>query len=264
MLQLRHIARLLIKHSIGNGANTSFWWDNWAPGGPLCSRFPLNLLIEGGFIEGITVENFIVNNNWAFPITLTNAIPELLNLLAPCIFRRDTKKWMASPTGLYSFNHTIAHLTGDLPTAPWHNLVWHSLTIARMKFNHWLVAQSRLPPLDRKSMANHNNICSLCSMSTESHDHLFFNCSFISPLCRFIKYKCNSHIAIKNWETLVLWASNQWKANNPTNLHRKLGLSTLVYHYIIPGKRGMPEYSEVRRLHRRLYVLRSPPPLLQF
>ncbi|XP_059669363.1 uncharacterized protein LOC132314525 [Cornus florida] len=148
MLQLRHTAKGLIKHSIGNGVDTTFWWDNWAPGGPLSLRFPRSLMSDGGLHEDITVDNFITNNNWAFPIFLTNVIPELANLPAPDSSTRDTKMWIASPTGQYSFSHTISHLVRDLPNVPWYNLVWQSPTIPRMKFILWLTVQSKLPTLD--------------------------------------------------------------------------------------------------------------------
>ncbi|XP_059659059.1 uncharacterized protein LOC132305435 [Cornus florida] len=95
-LQLRHPARLLIKHSIGNGANTSFWWDNWAPGGPLCSRFPLHLLTAASFNGTTTVDTFIVDSNWSFPPSFTCAIPELLALPPPCPSRSGQFHLMAT------------------------------------------------------------------------------------------------------------------------------------------------------------------------
>ncbi|XP_059650451.1 uncharacterized protein LOC132296256 [Cornus florida] len=171
--------------------------------GPLSLRFPRSLMSEGGLHEDITVDNFIINNNWAFPIFLTNAIPELANLPAPDSSTRDTKRWIAFPTGQYSFSHTVSYLVGDLPNVPWHNLVWQSTTIPRMKFILWLAVQSKLPTLDNKSMSSHTNICPLCRLSTESHDHIFLNCPFTSPLWRFIKYMCSIHTAIRSWEPLV-------------------------------------------------------------
>ncbi|XP_059639598.1 uncharacterized protein LOC132281970 [Cornus florida] len=152
------------------------------------------------------------------------------NLPAPASSSRDTKKWIPFPTGLYSFSHTVSHLVGDLPTVPWHNLVWNSPSIPRMKFILWSAVQSKLPTLDSKSMSKHINICPLCSESMESHDHIFLNCSFVSPLWRFIKYKCSMFTALRSWEALVRWASAKWKAKNSGNLLRKLGLLVLVYH----------------------------------
>ncbi|XP_059668999.1 uncharacterized protein LOC132314116 [Cornus florida] len=221
---------MLIKHRIGNGSQTSFWWDNWTTIGPLNFRFPHTLLTEAGFNDGTTANSFIVDNTWSFPLSLTSAIPELLSLPPPCPSRNDSKKWIASPNGQYSFKHTLQHLIGDLSSVQWHNLVWDSPIIPRMRFNLWMAVQSRLPTLDNKAMARHQNICALCNNSTESHDHLFFNCSFISPIWRFITYKCQLVIPTANWEVLVLQISNNWKSNTPSNMLRKLALSSVVYH----------------------------------
>ncbi|XP_059670772.1 uncharacterized protein LOC132316283 [Cornus florida] len=220
---------MLIKHVIGNGSQTSFWWDNWTPIGPLSLRFPHILLTEAGFNDETAVNSFIVDNSWSFPHSITTVIPELLSLPPPCSSRNDSKKWIASPNGLYSFKHTLQHLVEDLPLVQRHNLVWDSPTIPRMKFNLWVAVQSRLPTLDTKVMARHQNICALCHSSTESHEHLFFNCSFISPILRFITYKCQMFTLTANWDALVLLISNNWKLNTPSNMLRKLALFSVVY-----------------------------------
>ncbi|XP_059629623.1 uncharacterized protein LOC132272506 [Cornus florida] len=98
MLQLRHPARLLLKHSIGNGTDTSFWLDNWAPGGPLCSRFPTTILTQAGLSHETTMDNFIVGSTWSFPSDIITSIPELLQLQPPLPTRRDKKRWTASST----------------------------------------------------------------------------------------------------------------------------------------------------------------------
>ncbi|XP_059664276.1 uncharacterized protein LOC132310051 [Cornus florida] len=180
-------------------------------------------------------------------MSLTNSIPELSNLPAPAPSTRDSKKWIASPNGSYSFSHTVSHLRGDLPTVSWYNLVWNSPSIPRMKFIFWLAVKSKLPTYDSKSMSKHINICPLCSASTKSYDHIFLNCSFVTPLWRFIKYKCSISTALRSWEALVQWASIKWKAKNLVNLYRKLGLSAFVYHTweernarIFSGKKASP------------------------
>ncbi|XP_059627353.1 uncharacterized protein LOC132270170 [Cornus florida] len=148
MLQLRHPARLLIKHIIRDGNGISFWWDNWALGGPLCTRFSSAILLDLGLSLDIKVQYFIVNHNWCFPHSLLSSIPKLSSLIPPCPSRSDTKRWIASSSGLYSLMHTTSSLAGPSPLVHWFNLVWKSPTIPRMKFNLWLTAQARLPTLD--------------------------------------------------------------------------------------------------------------------
>ncbi|XP_059635941.1 uncharacterized protein LOC132278144 [Cornus florida] len=146
LLHLRHSARHISKHHIGNGTSTCFWNDNWLPLGPLSLRFQSHLLSDAGFERTTTVSSFITNNSWHFPTSLSRAIPELLGLPAP-------------------IKHTLAQLSPTLPRVPWFNLVWHSPAIPHMRFNLWSAVQGRLPTLDKISMARHQNECPLCNAS---------------------------------------------------------------------------------------------------
>ncbi|XP_059664117.1 uncharacterized protein LOC132309874 [Cornus florida] len=122
ILQLRYPARLLIKHKVGNGADTSFWWDNWAQGGLLCIRFLTNVLTDHGLNDSITLDNFIEGSTWSFPQSLTAIIPELMQLQLPCPSIANKKVWTASSTGQYNFSHTAAHLAGNLKWC--RGLIW--------------------------------------------------------------------------------------------------------------------------------------------
>ncbi|XP_059634679.1 uncharacterized protein LOC132277005 [Cornus florida] len=154
--------------------------------------------IDGGFNTDIKVDNFIFNSDWSFPLCMVSAIPELLSMSSPNSSRKDKIVWTASPSGTYNLKSTSAYLMGHHPSVLWHNLVWDNPVIPRMKFNLWLAVQSKLPTLDSKSMAQHENICVLCGTQPETHDHLFFN--------------------------------NQWKKKSAYNLLRKICLSSIVYH----------------------------------
>ncbi|XP_059670944.1 uncharacterized protein LOC132316489 [Cornus florida] len=47
----------------------------------------------------------------------------------------------------------------------------------------------------------------------ESHNHLFFQCSFHSPIWTFIQARCGFHVRPSCWNELVAWASHHWKKN---------------------------------------------------
>ncbi|XP_059654461.1 uncharacterized protein LOC132301202 [Cornus florida] len=230
ILQLRHPARLIIKHVIDNGMDTNFWLDNWSPAGPLSLCFPSHILSNLGADEFTLVGRFIVNNSWSFPHSLSNAVPELLALPQPCSTRKDKLIWSASPSGTFNLKHTTLHLAGNGDQIAWNNLVWCSLTIPRMKFNMWFAAQSRLPTLDSRAMASHDSICALCNSEPESHSHLFFRCIFSSPLWKFIQDRCKFYKPFLSWEDMILWISHRWKGSSPINMLQKICLSAMVYH----------------------------------
>lgn len=67
ILQLREEVHPYIKHKIGNGRSTSFWFDNWHPIVPLFQHFPENLLHAFGFAKEDKVEKFIIEGGWKWP-----------------------------------------------------------------------------------------------------------------------------------------------------------------------------------------------------
>ncbi|XP_059639274.1 uncharacterized protein LOC132281594 [Cornus florida] len=171
--------------------------------------------------------------------------------------------WTASSSGTYSLKSTSAFLMGQQLRVPWQNLVWESPVIPRMKFNLWLTVQSKLPTLDSKSMAQHENICVLCRAQPETHDHLFFNCCFVSPLWRFIKQRAHFYSSITNWDDLIHFTSNQWKKNTASNLIRKICFSSIVYHTweernerIFRGKKASQRLVLTRICNTIIYILK--------
>lgn len=62
----------------------------------------------------------------------------------------------------------------------WFNLVWNNVSLPRISFISWLIMHGRLPTQDWlvKFHLLTNNLCVLCKISPESHDHLFASCPF--------------------------------------------------------------------------------------
>ncbi|GKB94139.1 reverse transcriptase domain, reverse transcriptase zinc-binding domain protein, partial [Tanacetum coccineum] len=64
----------------------------------------------------------------------------------------------------------------------WYNMVWFPYCIPRHAFNLWLIVRKKLttqdliPVWDR--LASLGTVCSLCESIPDSHEHLFFECSF--------------------------------------------------------------------------------------
>ena len=63
ILLLREEAQLFIRHLIGNGADTYFWYDYWHPIGPLYKYFSENLLIA----KASRVSRCIQGSMWKWP-----------------------------------------------------------------------------------------------------------------------------------------------------------------------------------------------------
>ena len=65
---------------------------------------------------------------------------------------------------------------------PWYNQVWRSFSSLRTSFLYWIIVLRRLPTKDRLVRFDilSDSTCSLCGTVTESHDHIFCQCSFTS------------------------------------------------------------------------------------
>ena len=75
---------------------------------------------------------------------------------------------------------TWNRLRTTAPMVPWYEVVWFKEEIPRCSFVTWLAMLARLPTRDILLSWGLKvpGSCVLCDDGTESHDHLFFNCSF--------------------------------------------------------------------------------------
>ncbi|XP_059658529.1 uncharacterized protein LOC132304837 [Cornus florida] len=88
----------------------------------------------------------------------------------------------------------------------------------------------RLSTLDRSSMRDVPlpRVCHYCNLVDESHDHLFFSCSFIRPLWIHLQDTCKFRSPASSWSGFVNWASHQWARRNLRMAVNKLMLSTTI------------------------------------
>ena len=55
-----------LKHRIGHGQNTYFWFDNWHPGGPITARFGERLIYDSGPGKHAKVSDIIIDGSWSW------------------------------------------------------------------------------------------------------------------------------------------------------------------------------------------------------
>ncbi|GJR79997.1 hypothetical protein Tco_0150782 [Tanacetum coccineum] len=79
----------------------------------------------------------------------------------------------------------------------WYNVVWFSHCIPRHAIHMWLVIQQKLKTQDRlrqwdvgPSIDLNLLKCPLCDLVPDSHDHLFFECSFSSQVWSKVRVLC--------------------------------------------------------------------------
>ncbi|XP_071694395.1 uncharacterized protein [Rutidosis leptorrhynchoides] len=153
ILSIRQLVRHLIVHVVGNGSNTSAWFDSWTDFGPLAQ------------------------------------------IQVPNTTQEDKVGWKDSNGELVEFSSKAAWESLRNRTTPvdWFQMVWFSNSIPRHTFMMWLLMDEKLKTQDKLhvwdvgSSNQGSPICALCSLQQDSHNHLFFECTFSKQLWSKVK-----------------------------------------------------------------------------
>ncbi|XP_074305404.1 uncharacterized protein LOC141640532 [Silene latifolia] len=132
--------------------------------------------------------------------------------------------WLVKP---YSEDVVYNWLIGDQGKKEWLPLVWNRLSLPKDNFICWLFIQHRLMTKDRLTRFGvlNDGLCYLCGLAPETHDHLFFYCSFSTRcLVQLRQWLC------VDWHgDLITWAL-KWRCRSL--LKKKIILaifSSLIY-----------------------------------
>ncbi|XP_059660689.1 uncharacterized protein LOC132307051 [Cornus florida] len=219
----------MIFTKVGNGSRTFFWEDNWLQGGPLSIKTTRENLLNSPILPDQKLDSLYHDAQWHFSQSVVYLFPDIVGI-PPLSTTDDMFVWLPSPSGSFSLSHTIRWLSTHSFPKPWHHLIWSPFSIPRCKFSLWLAVQGRLPTLDRSSMRSFtcSRVCKLCNMVDETHNHLFFACSYTRPIWISLQHKCGLHIAPSSWTDLVEWITNRWPRGDLRSSVNKLVLSMAV------------------------------------
>ncbi|GJR78441.1 putative RNA-directed DNA polymerase, eukaryota, reverse transcriptase zinc-binding domain protein [Tanacetum coccineum] len=186
ILQLRPLIRDHIWFRIGDGATCSLWFDKWCSSSPLASVVTSRDIHRAGLDMSSKVKDVIYNGGWAWPIELSSKYPLLSTIVVPTVSTSlDTLEWHSD--GGVSMPFSVATVWNCLrprdAVVPWYNVVWFNYCIPRHAFHMWLVVKRRLKTHDMlRQWDIHGSLlsfqCPLCDGQPDSHEHLFFECTF--------------------------------------------------------------------------------------
>ncbi|GJX32934.1 reverse transcriptase domain-containing protein [Tanacetum coccineum] len=195
ILQLRPLIRNFIWYCIGDGSQVSMWFDRWCNASPLSSIISSRDIFRAGWNLSTKVRDLIHDGMWNWPIEWFHKYPLLCTIPVPAIRhdKSDYLEWRDSdgvgkPFSVYHVWNSIRPRDNEVP---WFNFVWFSNCIPRHAFNMWLIIKKRLKTQDMLShwdvAAGLPLVCPLCEAQPDSHDHLFFECSFSSQIWMHMK-----------------------------------------------------------------------------
>lgn len=179
------------KVEVHNGEHTSFWFDDWCCLGRLRDVLGSRGYIALGITSAATLADVFVSHRVRrHRNPLLNQIEEeILKLKSQGHMTPDVSLWRCQENKykkMFSTKNTWQQIRIVSPGTDWYKGVWFSKATPKYSFIVWLAVHNRLSTGDR--MANWNggasSSCVFCDHPTETRDHLFFSCPFISPLWR--------------------------------------------------------------------------------
>ncbi|XP_071687058.1 uncharacterized protein [Rutidosis leptorrhynchoides] len=150
---------------------------------------------QEGFDLSFSVKDLIHHNGMVWPTNWLNQFSQLTNIVTPILSNeQDVIKWRDSNGNLKDFSNTPKHAF-----IMW--LLMGENLKTQDKPKHWEVA------------ANCVLVCSSCDQVPDSHDHLFFTCSF----SRHVWHQVNKHMEFPifsdSWKDFSLIVSPFAKRN---------------------------------------------------
>jgi hypothetical protein len=239
MMNLRPLYRQFFWSAIGDGTNTSAWYDFWCSIGPLCSYISPRMIHSAGFDVHSKVADLYVNGVWSWPASWFENINGFNNDQMPHInpYKQDTICWKRGDEVL-KFTTTTAwdSIRFKKPIIRWADTIWFSQCIPRHAFFLWLAFRKRLSTQDRirswNLAKNDQNLmcCVLCQSNIESHEHLFFECSFSADIWERINMKMRMNGAVNSWDDTLTFLISKNKSRAIRIIICKLLLAATVYH----------------------------------
>ncbi|GJT39303.1 hypothetical protein Tco_0939168 [Tanacetum coccineum] len=151
---------------------------------------------EGGLGLGLTtkVKDIVHNGVWNWPPNLIDKYPILNECYAHTVPNSlDCLEWRTGNgmTKPFSISQVWSSIRPRDVKVTWYDMVWFASGIPRHAFTLWLIVKHKLKTQDRVCSwdvsANLGTSCSLCELQQDSHEHLFFECSFAQSVWNHVK-----------------------------------------------------------------------------
>ncbi|GJR10310.1 uncharacterized mitochondrial protein-like protein [Tanacetum coccineum] len=130
----------------------------------------------------------------------------------------------------YSTKTVWRDMDCDNPKVIWRHLIWFAQCIPRHSFVLWMAIQNRLMTRDRVVVWKPNEPmkCVLCDLCPDSHDHLFFACSYSSLVWNEMLKTLSKRI-ISDWNNIVEEISKMKANNSIDSIVSRLVFGAVVY-----------------------------------
>nr|GEX29514.1 hypothetical protein [Tanacetum cinerariifolium] len=205
--------------------------------GPLSNMVSCRDWYRAGLSSLSKVKEVFCNKVWTWPRYLLEKYHLLssINVLNISPNDPDQLEWhnelgLSKPFSVATVWSTIRRKNAKVD---WCKVVWFSSCIPRHAFNFWLVIKQRLKTQDKLARwdvsGSLSTVCPLCELVPDSHEHLFFECSFSQQIWNHMKsYAClsNSSPLLSHIMSIVTPIANR---KSSRSVIAKLVMATTAY-----------------------------------
>lgn len=231
LLKLRTEFQRHTKVLIGDGRQTSLFYDDWLDCGPLIHIIGEEEVANWGL--SLTVNDWWNDNNgWKIPRSFVRRFRELATLVQAVRIRNvpDIVVWSHSPTGAFTVDRCYHDLRLRGPKVSWDGFIWSGKIPPKYSFIMWLFMRNRMKT---KDLLIHRGLmidpqCELCISAPETQAHMFFQCDSSSSVWTRILIWCGVQPMPANWNIMTWTQTNCRGRGRKANL-LKSALAVVVY-----------------------------------
>ena len=237
ILQLRPIVRNFVWYKLGDGSKVSAWFDSWCSISPIAFIVSSRDIHRAGFNSNTTVRELVMSNGWAWPNEWLVRYPSFGSISVPLLVdhMEDSLCWRSNDGVLRPFSVSLVWdcIRHRDINVDWYHLVWFSHRIPKHAFHLWLVMKRRLRTQD---MLRHHDaanqdplLCPLCKMQPDSHDHLFFACSYSMQVWDTLKMFAGLTVLPSSLDSIVNVLIGSAKSRSVRSVISKLLFAAAAY-----------------------------------
>ncbi|KAL0294267.1 UNVERIFIED_CONTAM: hypothetical protein Sradi_6895600 [Sesamum radiatum] len=177
--------------------------------------------------EGCSALDGNRQGQWCWPAETETEIQQIMAAL-PALHPQQSDQILWKQGMFYTIGATVS-----LPAffSCHFRLLGGKFGIPRHNFILWLAFLERLSTLDRIWSSSMGQQCVLCGgQQVETHQHLFFRCSFTKRCLEILKRNVRFSWLNMGWQTDIIWASRRWSGRHLLNEASRALLASIVYH----------------------------------
>lgn len=181
ILNVRGEATTLITYKLGLNSQFFLWHDPWVRGKNLLQIFPLHIISIMECTSLTRVSSVLNDNVWNLCPTNHVLAMDLRQICATIMPAGTDKILWDNQHGPVNLSMIWNTLRPRITAPPWIDLVWNKFSVSRFSFNLWLILKRRLLTKDRmiRFGLHVDPTCTFCN-GTESHEHIFMDCNYVS------------------------------------------------------------------------------------